>query len=120
VRRYLSSVPIFLVAAVVTSVFFINFCATVYQCGCQWLWGDAARFCNIHAEHGKHCPWCAIGPAGGRAVWGAMLCSQAVMAFGGIRWGWSRMARLAASLAAFPASGLVLALVLGWYMGYWN
>ena len=37
------SFGIFLVAAAVTSLFFINFCATVFQCGCQSLWGAAAK-----------------------------------------------------------------------------
>jgi hypothetical protein len=92
----------------------------VYQCGCQSLWGDAARFCNIHAAHGKHCPWCAVGTAGSYAIWGAMLVSQAAVAFGGLHYGWGWMARMAGSLAAFPATGLVLALVLGWYTGYWD
>ena len=40
-------VIVFLAAAVFTSVFFINLCATIFQWGCQSLWGAADRFCNI-------------------------------------------------------------------------
>jgi len=115
-----TSVAIFLVSAVVTSVFFINFCATVFQCGCQSLWGEADRYCNIHARHGKHCPWCVFGYAGYAFVYGSMLVCQAIPAFWAVRWGWSWPVRLAASVAAFPASGLVLAYALGTYTGYWD
>ena len=57
------SLGIFLIAAAVTSIFFINFCATVFQCGCQSLWGAAAKMCNIHHARmhgGKGCPWCTL------------------------------------------------------------
>ncbi len=119
-NRGLTSWAIFLIAATVTSVFFINFCATVFHCGCQSLWTTAAESCNIHLAHGKHCPWCVFGYTGYVLVYGTMIACQALLAFGGTRWGWSWLLRLIGSLAAFPTSGLILALVLGWYTGYWN
>jgi hypothetical protein len=120
VTRGLGSLGIFLIAATVTSVFFINFCATIFQCGCQLLWTAADQYCNIHAAHGKHCPWCSFGYAGYAGVYGTIIASQALVAFGGLWWGWHWFLRLITSLAAFPFSGLVLALLLGWYTEYWN
>ena len=119
-KRWGGSLAIFLAASAVTSVFFINFCATVFQCGCQLLWTTADQFCNIHAAHGKHCPWCSFGYKGYAGVYGTMIASQAMVAFGGVRWSWSWPLRLIASLAAFPFTGTLMALGLGWYVGYWN
>lgn len=114
------SFGIFLVAAAVTSLFFINFCATVFQCGCQSLWGPAAKFCNIHHAHahgGKGCPWCSFGNAGYAAVYGTMLAAQAGCAFmPRLIW----QVRLVAALLAFPLTGGILAVVLGMWTGYWS
>lgn len=113
----LPAVAIFLFAATVTSIFFIQFCATIYHCGCQPLWGDADRYCNIHAPHGRHCPWCSFGYAGYAFVYGSILATQAAAAFL-TPWRW--LPRLLLSLAAFPLAGSILALALGLYTGYWN
>lgn len=116
----LVSLGIFVVAAAVTSVFFINFCATVFQCGCQSLWGMADKFCNIHharAHGGKGCPWCSFGTVGHYLVYGSMIASQAAFAFMP-RLIWE--VRLAAALLAFPVVGGIMALVLGIWTGYWN
>lgn len=118
--KLLPSIVVFIVAALLTSVFFINFCATVFQCGCQSLWTTADRACNIHAAHGKHCPWCVYGNTGYAIVYGSMLGCQAITAFGGVRWGWPVWVRLIVSLAAFPVSGAILALMFGTYTRYWN
>ena len=115
-----TSLGIFILSATLTSVFFIQFCATIFQCGCQSLFGDADRYCNIHNAHGKHCPWCSFGYTGYAFVYGGMIASQALSAFVPVRWGWSWFPRLVTSLAAFPVVGTVLALTLGWYTGYWN
>ena len=115
-----TSVVIFLIAATVTSVFFIHFCATVFQCGCQPLWGAADKLCNIHHAHahgGKGCPWCSFGYTGYAAVFGTMLAAQAACVFLP-RWIWQ--VRLAAALLAFPLSGAILAFVLGTWTGYWS
>ena len=111
-------VIVFLAAAVFTSVFFINLCATIFQCGCQSLWGAADRFCNIHAAHGRHCPWCSFGNAGHMFVFGSMLVAQAAVSFG--PWLRAPLIRLVVALAAFPVAGIVLALLLGWITQYWH
>jgi len=109
---------IFGAAATVTSVFFINLCATIFQCGCQSLWSAADRFCNIHAAHGRHCPWCSFGAEGHAIVYGSMLLTQAVASFG--PWFRTPILRLAVALGAFPISGLVLAILFGWITQYWH
>jgi hypothetical protein len=112
------SLAIFLAAGTVTSVLFINLCGTLYQCGCQSLWAGAAQHCNIHKPGSKHCPWCSYGETGYAVVYGSMLGSQAILGFRPRRWSWRR--RLLASLGAFPAVGVVLAVVLGLASGYWD
>ena len=107
----------FLAAATVTSVFFINLCGTIFQCGCQSLWGAADKYCNIHAAHGRHCPWCETGALGQAAVYGSMLLAQGLLAFG--PWVQSPWMRLLVAVAAFPATGLGLALLFGWFTQYW-
>lgn len=109
---------IFALAATVTSVFFIQLCATIFQCGCQALWGDAARHCNIHVAYGKHCPWCVYGSTGHAIVYGSMLVAQLVASFAPYAASW--VFRLSLALGAFPLSGLILALIFGWKTGYWN
>ncbi|MFN7920386.1 MAG: hypothetical protein U0Q16_09830 [Bryobacteraceae bacterium] len=116
--RIVTSLVIFVFAAAFTSVFFINFCATVYQCGCQSLWTVADRYCNIHAQHGRHCPWCSFGYAGYVMVYGTMLAAQGLAVI--VTAGRAMWMRVAVALAAFPVTGLVLALALGLYTGYWH
>ncbi|MEZ5403840.1 MAG: hypothetical protein R2729_29440 [Bryobacteraceae bacterium] len=118
--RFLVPIGVFLAGSTVTSLFFINFCATVYQCGCQSLWTTADQFCNIHASHGRHCPWCSFGYTGYVLVYGTMVAAQAVTVFAAVRRGWTWPLQLAATLLAFPAIGLILAVALGLYTGYWN
>ena len=99
----------------VTSLLFINFCATVFHCGCHSLWAGAAEMCNIHHEGAHHCPWCAGEPA---YAYAAMVIPQAVISFWSLRWsGWKR---LALALAAFPVFGGMAAVVYGLMSGYWK
>jgi hypothetical protein len=108
---------IFVAAATVTSLLFINFCNLVYQCGCESLWAGAADYCNIHDAESRHCPWCSIGWAGGAAVWATIVAAQAVVTFG-----WRSVPlvpRGLMALAAFPVTGGILALAIGWAKGYW-
>lgn len=112
------SLAIFLCSAAFTLVFLINFCNLVYQCGCRSLWAGAADHCNIHTPGVKHCPWCSIGDAGFAGVTAAILLPQGILSFRPRRWHWTR--RLAASLLAFPAAGLVVALAIGLATGYWS
>ncbi len=112
---------VFLVGATVTSVFFIDFCAWVYQCGCQSLWLAADKHCNSHAVHAGHgakgCPWCSFGYTGYVLVYGTLVAAQAAMA---LLPPWQWPVRLAATLATFPLVGFLLAKVLGIWTGYWR
>ena len=106
---------IFAAAAAVSSVFFINFCAMLFQCGCHSLWAGADAACNIHRAGGRHCPWCAQSP-----VWAAVAVfgSQAAASFWPGEWRWGL--RLAAAVAAFPLAGGIAAAIQGYLTGYWN
>jgi hypothetical protein len=112
-----SSAVLFAIAAVLTSVFFIDFCDWVYDCGCRSLWAGAASHCNIHRANVRHCPWCSIGSVGTLGIYAAILGVQAV-AVRMVRG--SAPTRLLFAVAAFPAVGGVIALILGWKTGYWN
>ncbi len=109
---------IFIASAIVTSVFFIDFCALVYQCGCQSLWAGAADHCNIHNAASRHCPWCSIGTMGAGAVYATIVAAQAVVVFlwRGIGW----LPRALFALLAFPVAGGILALLVGFAKGYWS
>ncbi|MBK5290722.1 MAG: hypothetical protein JJE04_03375 [Acidobacteriia bacterium] len=109
---------IFLSTAAITSVFLIQFCNLVYDCGCEAIWAAGDAHCNIHNPTGKHCPWCVYGNAGYATVYGSMLLTQGVLSVFPRHWPWP--ARFAASLAGSPVSGGLLALVLGWSTGYWE
>lgn len=113
-----ASLAIFLVAATITSLFLINLCATIFQCGCQSLWAAAAAHCNIHNPTGRHCPWCSFGETGYYLIYGVMIGAQGVTSFLPPGWGWPR--RLVSSVLAFPLVGAIEAVVLGWATGYWN
>ncbi|MGH9672797.1 MAG: hypothetical protein ACRD44_06405 [Bryobacteraceae bacterium] len=110
--------PAFSIAFVTSCVFIINFCDLMYRCGCTFLWAGADARCNIHTPGVRHCPWCEMGGAGFALVLGSVIVAQAAACFAAASWGWP--ARLAAGLAAFPASAGVTALVVGWAKGYWN
>ena len=69
-----------ILAAAFTSIFYINFCNLVYQCGCRSLWNGADAMCNVHSHGTKHCPWCAIGLAGSVAVWASIVGVQILIA----------------------------------------
>jgi len=106
---------IFILSATVTSVFFINFCAFVFQCGCHSLWAGAAAMCNIHREGVHHCPWCAHNPA---FAYAAMIVPQALISFWPARCSWKT--RLVGALAAFPVFGGIAAIIYGTSSGYWK
>ena len=110
----LQKILIFLGSGAVTSVFFINFCALVFRCGCHSLWAGASRACNIHLAGVHHCPWCAHNSA---LAFAAMLGPQALISFGPAAWPWWK--RLALALAAFPVFGGIAAVVYGVASGYW-
>lgn len=115
-RFWLVSAAIFAASATVTCTFYINFCSLVFRCGCQSLWAGAAMACNIHAAHGKHCPWCSHGKLGYGVVLAFMLIPQLVASTRGGWWLW----RLSAALLMFPIAGGVAALAIGMWDGYWS
>lgn len=109
---------VFLAAAVVTSVFFIDFCNLVYACGCRSLWAGADASCNIHTPGAKHCPWCSIGLLPSVGVWAAIVGSQAAVWFGFPRL--PLLLRGFGTFAAFPVTGGILAIAVGLWTGYWR
>lgn len=113
VRRVL----LFSVALVFSSVFFIDFCAWLFQCGCQSLWAGAEETCNIHIAHSRHCPWCVHPYAGGLAAFGAVTLAQiGAMA---APFGWGLATRFGLALSALPLVAGTIGLVQGWWWGYW-
>lgn len=111
---------VFALAAVVTSVFFINFCNLMFACGCQSLWAGADAHCNVHhAGAGHHrCPWCQMGTVGSYTIWGTIIFTQLLVARRTERLGWIPCSLL--SLTAFPLVGAVWAAGAGLYFGYWT
>ena len=114
-RRFQQLVP-FAISVTLTSLFFIDFCAWVFRCGCHSLWAGADAACNIHAMHGRHCPWCAHGTAG-YAVVVALVCAPQLAVSMSSRWGLA--ARTISAIALFPVTAWTVALVFGWFSGYW-
>ena len=108
---------IFIAATVISATFIINLCATIYQCGCTFVWAGANAQCNIHAHGAKHCPWCVIGNAGFAVVLGVILASQAAISFCRAAWSWP--VRLGLTLLAFPVVGSIEAVLVGVWQGYW-
>lgn len=114
----LPNLLIFLAAAAVSSVFFINFCASVFRCGCVSLWNGADAHCNIHMAGARHCPWCASGTVASVIPWVLIVSMQAVVSFRprpmkvGLR--------LGMALVAFPLAGALVALGFGLATGYWK
>ncbi len=108
----------FAAAATVTSVFFINFCATIFQCGCLSLWNGADAHCTVHIHGMRPCPWCRYGVVASTIPYAIMVAVQAGVSF------WPRampaMVRVAVAVAAFPAVGAILAGIYGWAAGYWK
>ena len=116
-RTLFPRLAVFAAAATAASLFFIDFCNLVFQCGCRSLWAGAADHCNIHMAGAPHCPWCSSAVLGDTAF-AAILVAQAVVAFWPGSWSW--MMRLLAAIAAFPIVGAVAAVISGWMSGYWR
>jgi hypothetical protein len=107
----------FLISFAVTCAFFINFCALIFQCGCHSLWAGADATCNIHAQHGRHCPWCSHGYPGYAAEIILLSAPQLLIS---LRSTWSWTARTLGAVALFPTAGIVVALAFGLWDGYWR
>jgi len=107
----------FWIAFAVTSVFFVDWCGVVFQCGCRSLWNGIATYCNIHEASGPHCPWCEHALAGGAVAFAAALVAQWAFVY---RTSTSNfMKRLVLALAAFPLASGVVALVQRFVWDYW-
>ena len=114
----LQKTSIFLSAAAITSVFFINFCATVFHCGCSGLWSGADAHCNIHTPGIRHCPWCAGSLTASIIPYAGILAAQAAISFSRRQMPFG--VRLLASAAAFPIVGGLAAVAAGLLNGYWR
>jgi hypothetical protein len=116
VRRW--NLLVFLAAVTLNSAFFINLCASVFQCGCASLWNGADSRCNVHLSGSRHCPWCEHGLVASILPWALIAAVQAAISF------WPRpiptAVRLVSAVAAFPVAGAVIALVYGFASGYWR
>jgi hypothetical protein len=109
---------VFCASAALTCIFIIDFCALMFQCGCQSWWAGAAEVCNVHMEDVHHCPWCAIGDLGFAGIVVAIVGVQALLSFSPFRWNWPK--RLIVSMVAFPAMGTALGVALGMWKSYWR
>ena len=113
----LSRISPFLISFAVTCTFFINLCSAIFRCGCRSLWAGADLACNIHAQHGHHCPRCSHGYVGQAAImillWAPQLAVSLLP-----RWTW--MTRTAVAIGLFPVVGLVVAAAFGLSDGYWK
>jgi hypothetical protein len=116
-RRWYNTM-IFGAAASVSSVFFIDFCAAVFRCGCVSLWRGADVHCNTHITGIHPCPWCAHGMMASVIPWGLIVAAQAAVSF----WPLPMCAavRLALAVAAFPVVGAIFAVGYGIATGYWK
>jgi hypothetical protein len=107
----------FLISFTITCAFFINFCALVFRCGCNALWAGADAACNIHAQHGRHCPWCSHGYVGYALE---IILMSAPQLAASIWTGWNWTTRTLTAIALFPAAGLMVAVGFGIWDGYWR
>jgi hypothetical protein len=100
-----------------TSVFFIDICALLFDCGCRSLWAGADAMCNVHVADGPHCPFCSHGVAGYAVVMFAVSAPQLAVSM----WTrWSRTTRAVACLILFPAAMALVGATAGWWEGYWT
>lgn len=108
---------IFVLALAVTGVFFVDWCAVVFQCGCRSLWSGIATYCNIHAPVGPHCPWCEHPLAGGGIAFGAAVLAQWAFVY---RYATaSSWKRTVLAIAAFPIASGIVALAQRFVWSYW-
>ena len=106
------------IAVLVMAVFFVDFCALVFQCGCRSLWNGISTYCNIHAASGPHCPWCEHPLAGGGVAFGVTLLAQWAAFF--LPKNVSLGKRCLLAVIAFPLAAAIVALVQGLVWGYWR
>ena len=115
-RRLLDRLGPFAISFAVTSAFFINLCALIFRCGCRSLWAGADASCNVHVAVSRHCPWCSHGVEGYTLVM-TLLCAPQLAVSVLPCWHWT--VRTVVAVALFPAVGVIVAGVFGWYDHYW-
>ena len=94
-----------------TSLFFINLCNFIFECGCRALWAGADAHCNIHQPAALHpCPVCSHGMIGYTLVFLAIAAPQLAVAFLMKPGHWTL--RLALVLLCFPAFGSLVMLAI--------
>ncbi|MBL8238546.1 MAG: hypothetical protein JNM66_14065 [Bryobacterales bacterium] len=101
-----------------TAMTAINFCGTIFHCGCQSMWSAGSEHCNIKHHAGPHCPWCTHGGIGFVVSMVPVFVAQAWAVFRTADWGWKT--RLILALGAYPIVGGILGGIVGWLQGYWN
>jgi len=114
----IQSALVFMFAAGITTVFWLDFCGWVYACGCRSLWAGGAVNCNIHIPNMRHCPWCSSGVTGYRIALMCVIVPQLVIALCSA--GWHIAVRFAVTFAAFPLVGGMVAGIYGLLYGYWG
>jgi hypothetical protein len=101
-----------------SAAFSINFCATLFQCGCDFFWTTSDAHCNIHHRTGPHCPWCAHGGAGFLISMLPVFVTQGWIVLR--RKDWPLAWRIVLALISFPLLAGAIGLIVGWLQGYWN
>lgn len=108
---------LFLGAAGVAGVFFIDYCHFIFDCGCVSLWAGGAAHCNIQTPGPPDCPFCAHGDL----AYGSLVATVAVQ--GGVLLAPGRFAVSTRALAAFAAFPVVVGAIgvgAGLILGYWS
>lgn len=108
-------------AIAVSSIFFLDVCGLVFDCGCRSLWAGASSACNIHdpsPEGGPHCPWCAHPLTAGAVAFLAAASVQALFLLGPGRLGVP--SRFFLALLSFPITAGFIGAVQGLLWDYWG
>ena len=110
---------ILLAAVGLSGVFFLDYCALLFRCGCVALWAGGAAFCNIQQPGPPDCPFCAHPATAYWSLGGAVLAQGAALFWPDRGTGRPGLpARTLLAFLAFPvvvgAEGAVLALLVGY------
>ena len=108
---------LFLGAAAVAAVFFINLCHLIFDCGCVSLWAGGAAHCNIQTPGPPDCPFCAHPNTAYGALIGTIAVQGGVFLVPGR---WTTPTRTLLALAAFPAVVGGVGVAVGLLRGYWG
>ena len=90
----------------VSYTFFTPFCDVMFDCGCQVLWEEAGRFCNVHNEVGPHCPFCSTGAWGRVIPRGSVWLTQVAVVLAPMNVSWK--SRVLLGLMAFVGMAMLI------------